>query len=98
MFHCLMTLIRFCPLCVQRSVSQYYFAESGTVKGIVRKAVGEAYMGNCDEFLYLSGNEQGTHKYVSELLSEQRLTRTPMESQQGHSGNYSAIIRIQGGS
>ena len=27
-------------------------------------------MGNCDEFLYLGGNEQGTHKYVSELLGK----------------------------
>ncbi len=42
----------------------------------------ESIMGNCDEFLYLGGNEQGTHKYVSELLGRQRLTRTPMESQQ----------------
>ena len=24
--------------------------------------------GNCDTFLYLGGNEQSTHKYVSELL------------------------------
>ena len=27
-------------------------------------------VGNCDEFLYLGGNEQGTHKYVSELLGK----------------------------
>ena len=27
-------------------------------------------MGNADEFLYLGGNEQGTHKYVSELLGK----------------------------
>ena len=30
-------------------------------------------MGNADEFLYLGGNEQGTHKYVSELLGKKRL-------------------------
>ena len=35
MFHCRMTSIRFCPLCVPRSVSQYYFAESSTVKSTV---------------------------------------------------------------
>ena len=28
----------------------------------------ESIVGNCDEFLYLGGNEQSTHKYVSELL------------------------------
>lgn len=28
----------------------------------------ESIVGNCDEFLYLGGNEQSTYKYVSELL------------------------------
>lgn len=28
----------------------------------------ESIVGNCDEFLYLGGNEQSTHKYVTELL------------------------------
>lgn len=28
----------------------------------------ESIVGNCDTFLYLGGNEQSTHKYVSELL------------------------------
>ena len=28
----------------------------------------ESIVGNCDEFLYLGGNEQSSHKYVSELL------------------------------
>lgn len=28
----------------------------------------ESIVGNCDEFVYLGGNEQSTHKYVSELL------------------------------
>ena len=58
----------------------------------------ESIMGNCDEFLYLGGNEQGTHKYVSELLGRQRLTRTPMESQRDIPGIIPPIIRIQGGS
>ena len=30
----------------------------------------ESIVGNCDEFLYLGGNEQRTHKYVSELLGD----------------------------
>ena len=30
----------------------------------------ESIVGNCDEFLYLGGNEQSTHKYVSELLGK----------------------------
>ena len=30
----------------------------------------ESLIGNCDEFLYLGGNEKEGHKYVSELLGE----------------------------
>ena len=30
----------------------------------------ESIVGNCDTFLYLGGNEQSTHKYVSELLRQ----------------------------
>ena len=33
----------------------------------------ESIVGNCDEFLYLGGNEQSTHKYVSELLGKETL-------------------------
>ena len=33
----------------------------------------ESITGNCDEFLYLGGNEQSTHKYVSELLGKETL-------------------------
>ena len=31
----------------------------------------ESIVGNCDKFLYLGGNEQRTHKYVSELLGKE---------------------------
>ena len=41
----------------------------------------ESIVGNCDEFLYLGGNEQSTHKYVSELLGkETRSERVPEEA------------------
>ena len=30
----------------------------------------EKIPGNCDTFIYLGGNEQSTHKYVSELLGK----------------------------
>ena len=35
----------------------------------------ESIVGNCDEFLYLGGNEQSTHKYVSELLGKETIVR-----------------------
>lgn len=33
----------------------------------------ESLIGNCDEFLYLGGNEKEGHKYVSELLGKETL-------------------------
>ena len=33
----------------------------------------ESIIGNCDTFLYLGGNEQSTHKYVSELLGKETI-------------------------
>ena len=30
-------------------------------------------MGNCDEFIYLGGNEQSTHEYVSKLLGKETI-------------------------
>ena len=34
----------------------------------------ESIVGNCDEFLYLGGNEQSTHEYVSKLLGKRPST------------------------
>jgi len=31
----------------------------------------ESIVGNCDEFVYLGGNEQSTHEYVSKLLGKE---------------------------
>ena len=40
----------------------------------------EGIIGNADAFVYLEGNEQSTHKYVSELLGKQTIeTRTSRE-------------------
>ena len=30
----------------------------------------ESIVGNCDELLYLGGNEQSTHKFISELMGK----------------------------
>ena len=58
----------------------------------------ESIMGNADEFLYLGGNEQGTHKYVSELLGKAPLIQTPMESLPDTPGTIPPIIRSRAGS
>ena len=56
----------------------------------------ESIVGNCDEFLYLGGNEQGTHKYVSELLGKATIDMNTYGKSTGHSGNYSTNYQISG--
>ena len=56
----------------------------------------ESIAGNCDEFLYLGGNEQGTHKYVSELLGKATIDMNTYGKSTGHSGNYSTNYQISG--
>lgn len=56
----------------------------------------ESIMGNCDEFLYLGGNEQGTHKYVSELLGKATIDMNTYGKSTGHSGNYSTNYQLSG--
>ena len=56
----------------------------------------ESIVGNCDEFLYLGGNEQSTHKYVSELLGKETLDTTTHGKSSGRSGNYSTNFQISG--
>lgn len=49
----------------------------------------ESLVGLCDEFLYLGGNEQGTHKYVSELIGKETVETTSRSLSRGHSGSSS---------
>ena len=56
----------------------------------------ESIVGNCDEFLYLGGNEQGTHKYVSELLGKATIDMNTYGKSTGHSGNYSTNYQLSG--
>jgi len=56
----------------------------------------ESIVGNCDEFLYLGGNEQSTHKYVSELLGKETLDTNTYGKSSGRNGNYSTNYQISG--
>ena len=56
----------------------------------------EGIIGNADAFIYLGGNEQSTHKYVSELLGKQTIeTRTSSRSK-GRNGSYSQNFQQAG--
>lgn len=56
----------------------------------------ESIVGNCDEFLYLGGNEQSTHKYVSEMLGKETIDTNTYGKSTGHGGNYSTNFQISG--
>jgi len=49
----------------------------------------ESIVGNCDTFLYLGGNEQATHKFVSELLGKETIDTNTYGRSFGRNGNYS---------
>ena len=56
----------------------------------------ESIVGNCDTFLYLGGNEQSTHKYVSELLGKETIDTNTYGKSTGHSGSYSTNYQASG--
>ncbi|MCH5352854.1 MAG: type IV secretory system conjugative DNA transfer family protein, partial [Acutalibacter sp.] len=56
----------------------------------------ESIIGHCDEFLFLGGNEQSTHKYVSELLGKETIDMNTYGQSRGHSGSYSTNWQITG--
>lgn len=56
----------------------------------------ESLIGNCDEFLYLGGNEKEGHKYVSELLGKETLDTNTYGQTKGRSGSYSVNYQQTG--
>ena len=56
----------------------------------------ESIVGNCDEFLYLGGNEQSSHKYVSELLGKETIDTNTYGRTRGRNGSYSTNLQITG--
>ena len=56
----------------------------------------ESIVGNCDETYYLGGNEQSTHKYISELLGKETLDTNTFGKSSGRNGNYSTNYQQTG--
>ena len=56
----------------------------------------ESIIGNCDEFVYLGGNEKETHKYVSELLGKETIDTNTYGRSSGRNGNYSTNWQLSG--
>lgn len=56
----------------------------------------ESIVGNCDEFLYLGGNEQSTHEYVSKLLGKETIDTNSYGQAKGRNGSYSTNWQLAG--
>ena len=56
----------------------------------------ESIVGNCDEFLYLGGNELSTHEYVSKLLGKETIDTNTYGQSKGRSGSYSTNYQQSG--
>lgn len=56
----------------------------------------ESIVGNCDEFLYLGGNEQSTHEYVSKLLGKETIDTNSYGQSKGQNGSYSTNWQLAG--
>ena len=56
----------------------------------------ESIVGNCDELYYLGGNEQSTHKFISEYLGKETLDTNTYGKSSGRNGNYSTNYQQAG--
>ena len=56
----------------------------------------EGIIGNADAFVYLGGNEQSTHKYVSELLGKETIDTRSNSQSKGRNGSFSQSTQQTG--
>lgn len=56
----------------------------------------EGIIGNADAFIYLGGNEQSTHKYVSELLGKETIDTMTHSQSKGRNGSFSQNFQQAG--
>lgn len=56
----------------------------------------EGIIGNCDTILYLGGNEQGTHEYLSKMLGKETLDTRTRGLTKGRSGSSSTNYQQTG--
>ena len=56
----------------------------------------EGIIGNADSFIYLGGNEQSTHKYISELLGKETIDTKTSSQSKGRNGSFSQNFQQAG--
>lgn len=66
------------------------------IKKLFKDGAWEGVVGNCDTFIYLGGNEQSSHKYVSELLGKWTIDKRTEGESKGTSGSVSKNYDVLG--
>lgn len=56
----------------------------------------ESIIGNCDELLYLGGNEQSTHEYISKLMGKETIDTNSYGRTRGRNGSYTTNYQLTG--
>lgn len=56
----------------------------------------EGLIGNADTMIYLGGNEQSTHKYISEMLGKETLDTQNRSQSKGRNGSFSISYQQTG--
>ena len=66
------------------------------LKGLYKEHGWETITGNCDTLLYLGGNEQSTHEYISKLLGKETIDTRTHGQTKGKNGSYSTNMQTTG--
>lgn len=56
----------------------------------------EGIIGNADTLVYLGGNEQSTHEYISKLLGKETISTTSSSQSKGRNGSFSQSTQQTG--
>ena len=59
------------------------------LKGLYKEHGWETVTGNCDTLLYLGGNEQSTHEYISKMLGKETIDTRSHTENKGKNGSWS---------
>lgn len=57
------------------------------LKGLFKDNKWESILGNCDEFVFLGGNEQSTHEYISKQLGKETIWQRSESVNRGRNGS-----------
>ena len=79
-----------------REISSIIIIQNFTQLKALFKDTWETIPGNCDTFIYLGGNEQSTHKYVSELLGKGTIDKKSSGETKGRQGSSSRNYDVLG--